>query len=149
MKKSLLFAFTSLAILFSSCDKGTTYPFAPSLYATINKVNWATNSVTLNSSGNQFSINAPNPYGGNFVINMPSNITAGTYALSQTGEYNAIYTNDLNGTLNNFYSVSGTLVIALSPPGQLEGTFSFTAANILNASDVITVNNGVFSLNNF
>ncbi len=149
MKTCLLFAFGSLSVIFSSCDKGTTYPAAPALSASINNINWTTNSVTLNPSGNQLSVNAPNPYGGNFMINMPSNITPGTYTLSQTGQYNAIYTNDLNGTVNNFYSVSGSLVIALSPPGQLEGTFSFTAANILNSSDIIVVNNGVFSLNNF
>jgi len=143
-----LFVFIPFAAFFASCDKGATYPLAPELSADINNVNWATSGVALNASGNQITIKAANPAGGGLVINMPAGITAGTYSLSQTSNCNAIYTSILNSAVNNFYSVSGTLVIAISPPGQFEGSFSFTAVNILVPSTKVNVTNGIFSLNN-
>ena len=143
----LLLIFFLSAGLFTSCDKGQIYPAAPGLSATVNNINWATNSVVAITSGNQINISASKPDGGTLAINIPENIAAGTYALTQNGPYTAIYTNETNSALNNYYSISGTLVIVNSPPGEFKGTFSFTAANILNSSDIITVNNGIFSVN--
>lgn len=78
-------------------------------------------------------------------------IAPGTYTFT-TSSANKIQLAKYNTTTNtyNVYNTSGTLTISSNTDGFIrivEGTFSFTATNSLNSSDVIQVTNGSFKTN--
>lgn len=79
-------------------------------------------------------------------------IIPGTYTFT-TGSNNKMQLGKYNTATNMYtdYNTSGTLTITSNIPGFgvriIEGTFSFTAINPSNSSDVIQVTNGSFKTN--
>lgn len=74
-------------------------------------------------------------------INMPENITAGTYTLETFSDYFATYMSFDGETAS---SDSGTLKITSNTGGWIKGTFSFTGTDM--DDNPMTITNGEFSV---
>lgn len=74
-------------------------------------------------------------------INMPENITAGTYSLEMFTDYFATYSSFEGASAA---SDAGTLKITSNTGGWIKGTFSFTGTNM--DDNPMTITNGEFSV---
>jgi len=113
------------------------------LSASINGTAWTTNSVYLFDVSGNYAITASKNDGTSIGLNMPDNITTGTYTFVPFGTYTAQY----NANSSTYYQAqSGSIVIQTKTSTTMTGTFSFNGTNLANTSDQVTVTNGTFSV---
>ena len=79
----------------------------------------------------------------NFYIIVPEDAAVGTHSLD-----GATYSISYSMNPDNYTTDSGSLQISLhnTSVNQMKGTFSFTAHNNADATDIVTVTNGVFEV---
>lgn len=88
----------------------------------------------------------------NISLRFPKDVTPGSFELSDgiSAQYQAVYTPDMGGSPNNYYSNSGTLTITSNntSTGVIEGTFDFVGISSDPDDPVMThnVTEGNFSV---
>jgi len=112
------------------------------LTCTVSGTNYTSGSVMGNVNNGKITIIGSDGVR-NFYIIVPENATTGTHSLDGT-----IYSISYNMNPDNYTTDSGSLNITLhnTSVNQIKGTFSFTAHNNNDATDIVTVTNGVFEV---
>ena len=114
--------------------------------ATVNGANYvATNVTGIDMMGN-ISIIGRRGNIENIAINVPNNITPGTYSMSFMGTYNGMYTIDNSG-MGSFMSDTGSITISSHDTvnNKIIGTFNFNAGSLFS-DDEYSITNGTFSV---
>ena len=120
------------------------------LTATVDAKAWVGKSVQAAVNAGELTIVGASADGTQSVgLLMPANTTPGTYPLDGTNPaYLGIYTVLANANTTGLVSVSGRVTVTQNntATSRITGTFTFSAANPANPSQVDYITSGVFSV---
>jgi hypothetical protein len=111
------------------------------LTATVSGTSFTATSVMGTNSGNITIIGSDGTT--NFYVVVPSDITSGTYTVD-----GSIYSLTYNLYPDNYLTDNGSITITShnTTVNQIIGTFSMSAHNVNDATDIVTVTNGSFEV---
>ncbi|MBN2681717.1 MAG: hypothetical protein JXR58_04365 [Bacteroidales bacterium] len=146
MKTITIFAFFSLLILISSCNKDDV--FEASMSASIDGTSWSAVTRVTKKTNGKFIITGTSTDQKVIVLTVYG-VNEGTYELSAgmdsvDFQFSAVYQPEASSpSENNYLSKSGTIKISkLDTENQrISGTFNFSATKL---SETITISNGEF-----
>ena len=145
IKSTLLISFFVVlsAGFFSSCSKtpAPTVSNEPKLIATINGAPWTGTNVSASDDSKIITILATAADGTKLSMGLDSYVKVGTYSITETGKYNLQY----NTKTNLYQANSGSIVVTSYENKIIKGTFSASAPNFSNPSDVKSITGGSFT----
>jgi hypothetical protein len=120
------------------------------LTATIDTRVWVGNAIQVTVNGSELTIVGSSADGTQSVgLLMPANAAPGSYLLDGSNpSYLGVYTVLVNSNTSGLVSVSGQLNIAQNntATSRISGTFTFSASNPTDPTQVHSVTSGVFSV---
>ena len=142
MKKLIIFCVLSIGLLMSCTKKPDNKPASTApMSATINGTAWTAASVTGKNKTGDVEVAGTASDGSEMGLKMTTT-APGTYTVDATNTA-ILYSKNAS---TNYVAVSGTIVISSFSNGVMTGTFSGSAPNLTNSSDVAAITTGSFTV---